>query len=207
MAYPAHHWEGIHPFQALQHNKSSSAAWRTENGLPTPSLVGILKHLGWVYPFSVIRWLSHSQCILQLAFVLTIVFFHLSNYWPLGIYTILNLVLILSLTMMKRHFEECSGRVKIIMLLHINWNNVYEIIQHWITKKLCKAPVVTNATKHNYGQVLLTFKSFQTLMTSHRTRFKLPCGLDKSAFQISKYAADFANFDQDNLCKTWNCEH
>ena len=38
MAYPPHYWEWIHPFQAFWHNKSSSAARRTGNGLPTPSL-------------------------------------------------------------------------------------------------------------------------------------------------------------------------
>ena len=35
IAYPPHHWEWIHPFQALRHIKSSSAAARTENGLHT----------------------------------------------------------------------------------------------------------------------------------------------------------------------------
>ena len=38
MAHPPHHWEWIHPFQAFWHNKSSSAAGRTDSGLPTPSL-------------------------------------------------------------------------------------------------------------------------------------------------------------------------
>ena len=38
MAYPPHHWEWIHPFQAFRHNKSSSAAGHTENCLTTPSM-------------------------------------------------------------------------------------------------------------------------------------------------------------------------
>ena len=38
MTYPPLHREWIHPFQVFQHNKSSSAAGCTENGLPTPSL-------------------------------------------------------------------------------------------------------------------------------------------------------------------------
>ena len=36
MAYPPHHLEWIHPFQAFRHIESSSAAGRTEKGLPTP---------------------------------------------------------------------------------------------------------------------------------------------------------------------------
>ena len=38
MAYPPHHWEWIHPVQAFQYIKSSSAVRHTENGLPTPPL-------------------------------------------------------------------------------------------------------------------------------------------------------------------------
>ena len=51
--------------------KSSSAAGHTANGLPNPSrrmvkpilLYGYTK---WVYPLSVMGWVSHSQCVLQL---------------------------------------------------------------------------------------------------------------------------------------------
>ena len=46
MAYPPHFWEWMHPFQAFLHNKPLLAA-----GL---------------YLFSVMGWVSHSQCVLQL---------------------------------------------------------------------------------------------------------------------------------------------
>ena len=39
VAYPPHHWEWIH------------TEW---------------KRLKWVYPFSLMEWVSHSQCVLQL---------------------------------------------------------------------------------------------------------------------------------------------
>ena len=62
MAYPPHHWEWIHPFQAFRHINSSSAAVRTENGLHIPSLrTDILISqfsLKWVYPFWVMGWVS-----------------------------------------------------------------------------------------------------------------------------------------------------
>ena len=71
-------------FKTIYPNKSSSTAGCTENGLPIPSLTmdtpisGVSaascswwwlitsKRIKWVYPFSVMGWVSHSPCILQL---------------------------------------------------------------------------------------------------------------------------------------------
>ena len=65
--------------EILLNVKSSSAAGRTGNGLPTPSLrmdtpiSGVSLHpfimskrLKRAHPFSVMEWVSHSQCVLQL---------------------------------------------------------------------------------------------------------------------------------------------
>ena len=70
MSYPPNHWEWIHPFQVFQQIKSSLAEWRSWWWL------NMSKCLKWVYPFSVMGWVSHSQSILQSTNVLLIFDIH-----------------------------------------------------------------------------------------------------------------------------------